>query len=116
MDDSILNSIKKLLGFDPDYTAFDADIIVHINTCFRILNQIGVGKRGFTISDRYPIWAQFLESNTVPLDEVITYVYLRVKMVFDPPSSSLVSDAIKTNIDELTWRMNVEVDPECTFT
>lgn len=116
MDDSILDTIKKLLGLDPSYPAFDQDIIIHINSYLRVLNQIGVGKRGFTIRDRYSVWGQFLDGYTVPLDEVITWVYLRVKMVFDPPSSSLVAEAIKTNIDELTWRLNVEVDPECTFT
>lgn len=114
MEDSILDSIKKLLGFSPDYKQFDMDIIIHINTVLGILNQMGVGVNGFHIEDKYATWDEFLEGHTASLHEVKTYVYLRVKMIFDPPSSSLVAEAMKTNIDELAWRLNVKVDPEDT--
>ena len=73
---------------------------------------MGVGKKGFYIEDYEPTWSDFVDGHTVSLHEVKTYVYLRVKMVFDPPSSSLVSEAINKNIDELGWRLNVKVDPE----
>lgn len=112
MDESILNSIKKLLGLPEDYTQFDQDVIIHINTYLGVLNQLGVGKAGFHIEDEDETWGDFLEGHTVSLHEVKTYVYLRVKMVFDPPSSSLVSEAMTKNIDELGWRLNVKVDPE----
>ena len=112
MDESILNSIKKLLGLPEDYMAFDQDVIIHINTYLGVLNQMGVGKSGFHIEDEDETWGDFLEGHTVSLYEVKTYVYLRVKMVFDPPSSSLVSEAMNKNIDELGWRLNVKVDPE----
>jgi len=112
MDESILDSIKKLLGFTPEYKQFDQDIIIHINTYLGVLNQMGVGKKGFYIEDYEPTWSDFVDGHTVSLHEVKTYVYLRVKMVFDPPSSSLVSEAINKNIDELGWRLNVKVDPE----
>jgi len=112
MDDSILESIKKLLGLPPSYTNFDQDIIIHINTYLGVLNQMGVGKTGFHIEDDSETWEDFLEGHTASLYEVKTYVYLRVKMVFDPPSSSLVSEAMSKNIDELGWRLNVKVDPE----
>jgi len=112
MGESILDSIKKLLGLPPEYTNFDQDITIHINTYLGVLNQMGVGTEGFVIEDRSATWGDFLAGHSVSLYEVKTYVYLRVKMVFDPPSSSLVADAIKTNIDELGWRLNVKVDPE----
>ena len=114
MDESILDSIKKLLGLPPDYDNFDQDIMIHINTYLGVLNQMGVGKEGFYIEDDSSTWDEFLEGHSVSLHEVKTYIYLRVKMVFDPPSSSLVADAMKTNIDELGWRLNVKVDPEET--
>lgn len=114
MEDSILESIKKLLGLTPDYAQFDQDVIIHINTYLGVLNQLGVGKNGFYIEGSDETWEEFLEDHNVSLNEVKTYVYLRVKMVFDPPSSSLVSEAMNKNIDELTWRLNVKVDPEET--
>ncbi len=114
MDESILDSIKKLLGLPPDYDNFDQDIIIHINTYLGVLNQMGVGKTGFYIEDDGPTWDEFLKGHSVSLHEVKTYIYLRVKMVFDPPTSSLVADAINKNIDELGWRLNVKVDPEET--
>jgi len=114
MDESILNSIKKLLGLPPDYDNFDQDIVIHINTYLGVLNQMGVGVEGFVIDGPDATWGDFLAGHSVSLHEVKTYVYLRVKMVFDPPSSSLVADAMKTNIDELGWRLNVKVDPEAT--
>ena len=112
MDESILNSIKKLLGLPEDYTPFDQDVIIHINTFLGVLNQMGVGKSGFHIEDEDETWGDFLGHHSASLHEAKTYVYLRVKMVFDPPSSSMAADAIKSNIDELGWRLNVKVDPE----
>lgn len=112
MDESILNSIKKLLGLPEDYTPFDQDVIIHINTYLGVLNQMGVGKAGFFIEDDDATWEDFLGQHSASLHEVKTYVYLRVKMVFDPPSSSLVSEAMSNNINELGWRLNVKVDPE----
>lgn len=111
MDESILISIKKLLGLDPEYTPFDTDIIIHINTFLGVLNQIGVGNDVRIINDDTTTWRDFLEGHTVPLDEVITYVYLRVQMVFDPPTSNLVAEAKKEVINELTSRLNMKVDP-----
>lgn len=112
MEESILLSIKKLLGLGENYTPFDQDIIIHINTYLGVLNQMGVGKPGFYIEDEGAEWGDFLDYHSASLHEVKTYIYLRVKMVFDPPSSSLVSEAMNKNIDELGWRLNVKVDPE----
>lgn len=116
MSESILNSIKKLLGIDEAYEHFDADVIMHINTVFMILYQLGVGpSTPFSISDASATWSDFLES-AVDLAGVKSYIYAKVRMVFDPPQSSAVAEALKANIAELEWRLNVTVDPRTTFT
>lgn len=109
-DESILISIKKLLGITADYTNFDADIIMHINTVFVTLNQLGVGPdEGFMIADDKAVWTDFIGDNK-KLNSVITYVYLKVKLVFDPPLNSSVMEANKQMINELEWRINVEAE------
>lgn len=109
--DSILTSIKKLLGITEEYENFDQDIIMHINSAFMILNQLGVGpKSGFSISDKSSTWNEFIPESS-NLEAVKTYVHLKVKLMFDPPLSSTVIEAIKSQINELEWRLNVSVDP-----
>lgn len=111
MNESILTSIKKLLGITEDYAHFDTDIIIHINTVFMILMQLGVGPTaGFTISDASAVWGDFLSSEK-QLESVKTYTYLRVKMMFDPPTSGTVIQSTENLIKELEFRLNVEVDP-----
>lgn len=109
--ESILTSIKKMLGINEEYEHFDADIIIHINSVFSILTQLGVGPAdGFTISDKTATWSQFVgDNNTIEL--VKTYTYLKVKLIFDPPLSSAVLESTKQMISELEWRLNVSVDP-----
>lgn len=110
--ESILVSIKKLLGIAEDYTHFDQDIIMHTNSVFMILTQIGIGpSTGFVIHDESAIWEDFI-SDELTLEAVKTYVYLKVRVVFDPPSSSVVMEAMNRMISELEWRLNVEVDPK----
>ena len=111
MDESILLTIKKLLGLDADYTPFDTDVIVDINAVLGVLNQLGVGN-ATRIKDSSTTWNDFLSEHNINLDEVITYVFLRVQMIFDPPTSNLVGEAKKEMINELGWRLNVKVDPE----
>ena len=107
--ESILTSIKKLLGITEDCTDFDVDIIIHINSVFMILTQIGVGpEEGFAIKDKFSIWADFVEDGFA--ESVKIYVYLRVRLLFDPPSSSAVMDSLKRQADELEWRLNVAAD------
>lgn len=109
--DSILTSIKKLLGITEEYENFDQDIITHINSAFMILNQLGVGpKNGFSINDKSSTWDEFIPESS-NLEAVKTYVHLKVKLMFDPPLSSTVIEAIKSQINELEWRLNVSVDP-----
>ena len=109
--DSILISIQKLLGITEQYENFDQDIIMHINSAFMILNQLGVGpKSGFSINDKSSTWNEFIPESS-NLEAVKTYVHLKVKLMFDPPLSSTVIEAIKSQINELEWRLNVSVDP-----
>lgn len=116
MNDSILTSIKKLLGIAEDYTYFDEDIIIHINMAFMVLYQLGVGtSTPFSISDSSSVWSDFL-GDSQDLYGVKTYIYLKVRLVFDPPQSSAVMESIKQSIAELEWRLNVTADPKYTFT
>lgn len=108
--DSILTSIKKLLGISEDYTQFDVDIIMHINSVFLNLTQLGVGpEEGFSIEDDTADWEDFIEDN-IQLQAVKSYMYLKVKLLFDPPLSSAVIESTNRMIAELEWRLNVAVD------
>lgn len=110
MNDSILDTIKQLLGIQSDYTAFDTDIIVHINSAFMALNQLGVGPTEcFSIDGSGEEWAEFVDES-IDLEAVKTYIYLKVRTIFDPPSSSVVMEAMNKNISELEWRLNVQVE------
>lgn len=110
--DSILTSIKKLLGIDEESTYFDQDIIIHINSAFTILTQLGVGpEEGFSITDKYTTWDDFV-SDDPRLDSIKTYIYLKVKLIFDPPSQSSVLEAYKEQINEFEWRLNTTVELE----
>lgn len=104
MNDSILTTIKKLLGIAKDYTQFDEDIIVHINTVFAILHDMGVGPDDtFFIRDDKSVWEEFIEDHE-DLEMVKSYIYMRVRMLFDTPSGA-VKDALDSSIKELEWRM-----------
>lgn len=108
--DSILTSIKKSLGIMEEYTHFDEDLIMHINSVLFILNQLGVGpSEGFMITDKNDKWEDFV--NVADVAAVKTYVCLKVKLIFDPPQSSAVMEAHNRQISELEWRLNVAVDP-----
>lgn len=109
--DSILTSVKQQLGITEDYTAFDTELIIHINTVLRILNQLGVGLVGFNITDKTQTWADFLGSRADELSDVKTYTYLKVRSIWDPPSVGSHMTAIENMIKELEWRINVQIDP-----
>ena len=111
MDDSILNTIKKMLGPDSDYDVFDTDIIIHINSALSTLAQLGVGpSTGFRVTGPEECWSDFIGYGVNDLESVKTYVYLKVKMLFDPPASSFVMKAMEDNCKEIEWRLNVAVD------
>ena len=108
--ESILTSIKKLLGIPEDYTQFDSDLIMHINTVFLNLTQLGVGpEEGFSIQNENDAWSDFIDNNA-QLQAVKSYMYLKVKLLFDPPLSSSVIESMNRMIAELEFRLNVAVD------
>lgn len=111
--ESILTSIKKLLGIAEEYEHFDTDIIMHINSAFSVLTQLGVGpEEGFRIEDASTEWSEFLYDDP-RLEMVRTYVYLKVRIVFDSATlTSAVIESINQQISELEWRINVTVDPD----
>lgn len=110
--DSILSSIKKILGIPIEYSEFDADIIIHINSVLSILTQMGVGpKEGFYVSDASDEWSDFI-GDRIDIEMIKTYVGLKVKQMFDPPTTSSVSESIKNLINELEWRLSVSCDFE----
>ena len=110
--ESILTSIKKLLGIHEDDDAFDTDIIIHINSVLMILTDIGVGPtEGFAIEDDGATWEDFLGSG-INHEAAKTYVYLKVRSVFDPPASSAALEAMNNQIKEYEWRLNVRAESE----
>lgn len=110
--ESILVSVKKLLGISEEYTHFDTDIMLHINSVFSILCQLGVGpKEGFSISGKDAVWKDFLPSDP-RLEFVKSYMFLKVKLLFDPPLGSAVAESYNRQISELEWRMNVQSDAD----
>lgn len=112
MESSILTSIKKLLNISEECDSFDTDIIIHINTVLMILTQIGVGpSEGFSITDENDVWTDFIP-DIKKIESVKTFVYLKVKLIFDPPSSSAVMEAFKQSISELEWRLNAACDTD----
>lgn len=107
--DSILTSIKKLLNISEEYEYFDSDIIMHINSTLLVLTQLGVGPpEGFFISDKFAIWDDFI--GDANLEMVKSYVFLKVKLLFDPPTSSAAMEATNRLISEFEWRLNIAVD------
>lgn len=122
MEDSILITTKKVLGLDQAYEVFDMDVIMHINSALATLNQLGIGPvDGFQIEDDTATWTDFIDVNT-KFNPVKTYVYLRVRLLFDPPTTSYLIEALNNQVKELEWRLNVEreeetwVDPEALTT
>lgn len=108
--ESILTSIKLLLGITEDYEAFDQQIIAHINSVFMILTQLGVGPPdGFMITSKVDTWNEFI-SDEKKMQLVKSYMHLKVKMLFDPPSSSAVMDSTNRMINEFEWRLNLQAE------
>jgi hypothetical protein len=118
MEQSILISTKKILGLAEDYTVFDLDIITHINSAFSTLTQLGVGPAiGFMIVDETAQWNEFV-ADDFQNNAVKSYVFLKTKQLFDPPTTSYLITAVEKQIQELEWRLNVHreetqwVDPD----
>ena len=112
--DSILTSVKKIVGISEEDESFDADLIIHTNSVLMILNQLGVGPTdGFVIKDKTSVWTNYITDET-KIELVKSYMYLKVRLLFDPPTSSAVMESINRQISEFEWRLNVEFSSETT--
>ena len=112
MERSILRTIRKMIGPSMDYDVFDLDLIVHINSAFMTLNELGVGPETcFRITGEDETWDDFFGENE-NLEAVISYVYMKVRLAFDPPSTGPLIESYRKMISELEWRLNVLVDPK----
>lgn len=109
--DSILISIKKMLGISKEYDAFDAVLIIHINSVFMNLNQLGVGPSGgFSIIDEADKWSDFVLEDNPNFESIKSYIYLKVRLLFDPPINSSVIESMNRQINEFEWRLNVSAE------
>lgn len=113
MEESILTSIKKMLNVGEDDTSFDVDITILINGVIKNLRQLGVESttEGFILKDKNDTWSDYI-LDIDELENIKTYIYLKVKIIFDPPANSTVMQAYKDLINEYEWRLNVEMDYE----
>lgn len=110
MDESILTSVKKMLGPEEDYEHFDPDLIVHINSVLATLNQLGVGPDdGFSIRDKVAKWSDFIGDDQL-MNLVPTYVYLKVRQLFDPPAAAATQEALEREVNRYEWRINVAAE------
>lgn len=109
MDDAVLQDVKKLLGISPDTDVFDADVRMHINTILMILDQLGVSLKKKFLETGEELWSDLVDNAEIAA-QLKTYIYLRVRLLFDPPSTSFVIDAIQKNIGEIEWRLNLQYD------
>lgn len=112
LTDSILNTVKHMLGIEPEYTHFDTDIIVDINTAINVLTQIGAAPDNYYITGANETFGDMLGDDLTQAEMVKTYLYLKTKLMFDPPLSGSVSGIIEKQIAELEWRLNVQLDHE----
>lgn len=112
MEQSILKSIKKLLHIPPEHDEFDLDVLIHINSAFATLHQLGLGPvEEFSIEDDTKTWDEYVGSDKY-IQSVKTYVYLSVRLVFDPPTTSFAIAAFEKQLEELAWRLNVQREGE----
>ena len=111
MVESILDSIKQMLGSESEDTNFDKELIIYINGALMVINHLGVGPNGYRITDKTNTWAEFMGDRT-DLELIKTDVYLRVRLVFDPPQNSFLVAAIKEQIAEYDWRIEMSRHPE----
>lgn len=109
--DSILNSVKKMLGIAEAYDHFDQDLIMHINSVFVILNQLAVGPPfSFSITGAEDTWSDFFGENAQEINLVKSYVYLKVRLIFDPPATGVLHEAMERQIQEFEWRLNMQAE------
>ena len=113
LEESILKTVKKICAIDPECYSFDTDIIVFVNSSMATLNQLGVGpEEGFSITGDEETWDEFIPDDFVTLDMAKTYICHKTRLAFDPPQSSAVIEAIKTQLAEVEWRLLVQNNPK----
>jgi hypothetical protein len=108
MEESILETIRGMVGPDVNYDAFDVDLVTHINTYLGVLNQLGIGKMGFTIEDADARWSDFLDKEDMTngiYNSVKSYLYMKVKLVFDCPANATLVQSLKDQSEEIAWRL-----------
>lgn len=111
MEDSILRTIKKLLGLAADYNAFDQDVVLHINNAFLSLEQLAVGP-AFSIEGDNEAWSDYLDADSDLLQALKSYIYIKVRLVFDPPGTSFAINSLQEMSRELEWRLNVQAEKD----
>lgn len=112
VSDSILNSVKKLIGIEPSDKSFDVDVMMNINAAIFTLNQLGVVTRGYSVTSEEDTYADLFGDQTEDVvNQIKMYLVCKVRLVFDPPASSIVMEATKEVIKEMEWRLNVATDP-----
>ena len=112
MTDSILTTIKKMLGIHEEIEDFDMDLIVFINSALAELNQLGIGpKDGFQISGKEETWKQLYNGRKI-FNDIKTYIFLKVKVIFDPPQVASLNSAYENQLKEVTWRLNTKRESE----
>ena len=105
--DSVLTAIKKMVGIDEEYTHFDIDVVIHINTALMVLNQLGISLSKNLITDKSDVWTDIIGS-VDDIEAVKTYIYFKVRLMFDPPGTSFAIEAIERQLSELTFRLNIQ--------
>lgn len=110
LSESILASVKSMLGIEKDDTSFDQEIVIYINSAFMTLNQLGVGLPGFSITGYDETWGSYITEGLDRLQSVKPYIYLKVRLLFDPPMNSFLTDSFEKQIAEFEWRLNVQVE------
>lgn len=107
--DSILLTIKSMLGLDETYKVFDKELIVYINTAINVLEQLGIGQDGFTVASESDTWDSYV-TDLAKMEGIKTYIYIRTRLLFDPPSNSTLSKSLEDTARELEWRLNVKAE------
>lgn len=114
MDDSILLTIKQMLGLGANYDAFDAELPFHINSAMMVANQLGIGRSNYLVTGYDQTWTGWLGTEVSNLGAIQQYIYMRVRLTWDPPANSFVVNSLEKQIDELTWRLNVQAEAVTT--
>lgn len=110
MENSILLTIKSMLGLEKDYTPFDEELVWHINSAIMVAHQLGIGNYNFAITGSSETWQDWLGDSADRISAIQHYIYMQTKLSWDPPANSFVVSALQKQIDEMTWRLNIQAE------